>query len=200
MYEPFRCPDSRVDLASGKGTQCDKMVAKYDFTYISSGDLLRAEVASGSDQGKQINDIMKQGELEPLDMIIQLIKETIKKDLLTAKGFLLDGYPRNVEQGERFESDVCKCTNLIYFEVSDDTMKARLLKHGQTSGRVDDNEDTIVKCIKTFHDESEPVLQKYNSIVHKDKEDNFMTIMDRAVEVAEELVLQGAVQKPKQPG
>ncbi|KAL3214113.1 hypothetical protein MRX96_007241 [Rhipicephalus microplus] len=100
-------------------------------------------------------------------MIIQLIKETIKKDLLTAKGFLLDGYPRNVEQGERFESDVCKCTNLIYFEVSDDTMKARLLKHGQTSGRVDDNEDTIVKCIKTFHDESEPVLQKYNSIVHK---------------------------------
>ncbi|XP_075737927.1 adenylate kinase isoenzyme 1-like [Rhipicephalus microplus] len=143
------------------------MVAKYDFTYISSGDLLRAEVASGSDQGKQINDIMKQGELEPLGMIIQLIKETIKKDLLTVKGFLLDGYPRNVEQGERFESDVCKCMNLIYFEVSDDTIKARLLKHGQTSGRVDDNEDTIVKCIKTFHVESEPVLQKYKFIVHK---------------------------------
>ncbi|KAL3205484.1 hypothetical protein MRX96_040777 [Rhipicephalus microplus] len=72
--------------ASGNGTQCDKIVAKYDFTYISSGDLLRAEVASGSDLGKQINDIMKQGELEPLDMIIQLIKEIIKKDLLTAKG------------------------------------------------------------------------------------------------------------------
>ncbi|KAL3200406.1 hypothetical protein MRX96_013352 [Rhipicephalus microplus] len=152
---------------SGKGTQCDKIVAKYGFTHISSGDLLRAEVASGSDRGKQINDIMKQGQLAPLDMILQLIKETIKKGLLTAKGFLIDGYPRNVEQGERFESDVCKCTNLIYFEVSDDTMKARLLKRGQTSGRVDDNEDTIVKRIKTFHDESEPVLQKYKSIVHK---------------------------------
>ncbi|KAL1423584.1 hypothetical protein MTO96_020965 [Rhipicephalus appendiculatus] len=152
---------------SGKGTQCDKIVAKYGFTHISSGDLLRAEVASGSDRGKQINDIMKAGELAPLDMILQLIKETIQKDLPTAKGFLLDGYPRNVEQGERFESDVCKCTNLIYFEVSDDTMHARLLKRGQTSGRVDDNEATIVKRIKTFHDESEPVLDKYKDIVHK---------------------------------
>lgn len=152
---------------SGKGTQCDKIVAKYGFTHISSGDLLRAEVASGSDRGKQIDDIMKQGALAPLSMILQLIKETMQKDLPTAKGFLLDGYPRNVEQGERFEAEVCKCTNLIYFEVSDDTMKARILKRGQTSGRVDDNADTAVKRIKTFHDESQPVLDKYKDIVHK---------------------------------
>ncbi|KAH7984490.1 hypothetical protein HPB52_021535 [Rhipicephalus sanguineus] len=152
---------------SGKGTQCDKIVAKYGFTHISSGDLLRAEVASGSDRGKQIDDIMKQGALAPLTMILQLIKETMQKDLPTAKGFLLDGYPRNVEQGERFEAEVCKCTNLIYFEVSDDTMKARILKRGQTSGRVDDNADTAVKRIKTFHDESQPVLDKYKDIVHK---------------------------------
>ncbi|XP_037559544.1 atrophin-1 isoform X1 [Dermacentor silvarum] len=152
---------------SGKGTQCDKIVQKYGFTHISSGDLLRAEVESGSDRGKEINEIMKKGELAPLAMILQLIKEVIKKNLATAKGFLIDGYPRNVEQGERFEAEVCKCTNLVYFEVKDDTMKARLMKRGQTSGRVDDNEETIAKRLKTFHDESEPVLEKYKAIVHK---------------------------------
>lgn len=152
---------------SGKGTQCDKIVQKYGFTHISSGDLLRAEVESGSDRGKEINEIMKKGELAPLAMILQLIKEAIKKNLEKAKGFLIDGYPRNVEQGERFEAEVCKCTNLVYFEVKDETMKARLLKRGQTSGRVDDNEETIAKRLKTFHDESEPVLEKYKDIVHK---------------------------------
>ncbi|XP_070377869.1 uncharacterized protein [Dermacentor albipictus] len=152
---------------SGKGTQCDKIVQKYGFTHISSGDLLRAEVESGSDRGKEINEIMKKGELAPLAMILQLIKEAIKKNLATAKGFLIDGYPRNVEQGVRFEAEVCKCTNLVYFEVKDETMTARLMKRGQTSGRVDDNAETIAKRLKTFHDESEPVLEKYKDIVHK---------------------------------
>ncbi|XP_075536594.1 adenylate kinase isoenzyme 1-like [Dermacentor variabilis] len=152
---------------SGKGTQCDKIVQKYGFTHISSGDLLRAEVESGSDRGKEINEIMKKGELAPLAMILQLIKEAIKKNLAAAKGFLIDGYPRNVEQGVRFEAEVCKCTNLVYFEVKDETMKTRLMKRGQTSGRVDDNEETIAKRLKTFHDESTPVLEKYSAIVHK---------------------------------
>ncbi|KAH9360514.1 hypothetical protein HPB48_022762 [Haemaphysalis longicornis] len=62
---------------------------------------------------------------------------------------------------------VCKCSNLVYFEVKDETMKSRLMKRGETSGRVDDNEETIAKRIKTFHDESEPVLEKYKSILHK---------------------------------
>ncbi|XP_077527592.1 adenylate kinase 1 [Haemaphysalis longicornis] len=152
---------------SGKGTQCEKIVQKYGFTHISSGDLLRAEVVSGTDRGKAMNEIMKKGELVPLEMVLELLKEAIKKNLGTAKGFLIDGYPRNVEQGQRFEAEVCKCSNLVYFEVKDETMKSRLMKRGETSGRVDDNEETIAKRIKTFHDESEPVLEKYKSILHK---------------------------------
>ncbi|XP_070395591.1 uncharacterized protein [Dermacentor albipictus] len=152
---------------SGKGTQCGKIVEKYGFTHISSGDLLRAEVQSGSDRGKEMNEVMKKGELVPLDIVLQLLKEAIKKDLGKSKGFLIDGYPRNTEQGDRFEAEVCKCTNLIYFDVKDETMKARLLKRGETSGRVDDNEETISKRIKTFHNESEPVLEKYKPMVLK---------------------------------
>nr|XP_037270484.1 adenylate kinase isoenzyme 1-like [Rhipicephalus microplus] len=152
---------------SGKGTQCEKIVQKYGFTHICPGDLLRAEAQSGSDRGEEMNEIMKKGELVPLDILLQLLKEAIKKHLDKAKGFLIDGYPRNVEQGDRFEAEVCKSTNLIYFEVKDETMHARLLKRGLTSGRADDNEETIVKRIKTFHVESEHVLDKYRGIVHK---------------------------------
>ncbi|KAL1419487.1 hypothetical protein MTO96_025396 [Rhipicephalus appendiculatus] len=152
---------------SGKGTQCEKIAKKYGFTHISSGDLLRDEVKSGSARGKEMNEIMKTGGLVPLDIVLQLLKEAMEKNLGTAKGFLIDGYPRDVEQGERFEAEVCKCTALIYFEVKDETLHKRLLKRGLTSGRVDDNEKTIVNRIKTFHVESEPVLKKYKDIVHK---------------------------------
>ncbi|KAL1478584.1 hypothetical protein MTO96_034977 [Rhipicephalus appendiculatus] len=75
---------------SGKGTQCEKIVQKYGFTHISSGDLLRAEVKSGSDRGKQMNEIMKTGGLVPLDIVLQLLKEAMVKDLDKAKGFLID--------------------------------------------------------------------------------------------------------------
>ncbi|KAG0414943.1 hypothetical protein HPB47_007899 [Ixodes persulcatus] len=171
MKEPLRVDVPVVFVfggpGSGKGTQCTKIVKKYDFTHISSGDLLREEVQAGSDKGKEINEIMKKGELVPLDVVLQLLKEGIRKQLATAKGYLIDGYPRNVEQGERFEKEVCKCTDLVYFEVTDETMTKRLLARGQTSGRVDDNEETIKNRIKTFRDESEPVIEKYKAIVHK---------------------------------
>ncbi|CAN7994280.1 unnamed protein product, partial [Ixodes hexagonus] len=152
---------------SGKGTQCEKVVEKYGFTHISSGDLLRAEVIAGTERGKEINEIMKKGELVPLDIVLSLLKEGIRKSLAKSKGFLIDGYPRNVDQGERFEKEVCKCTHLVYFEVADQTMQDRLMKRGETSGRVDDNEETIKKRIRTFREESEPVIEKYKALVHK---------------------------------
>lgn len=173
---------------SGKGTQCDKIVQKYGFTHISSGDLLRAEVQSGSERGREMNEIMKKGELVPLDIVLQLLKEAIKKAMDTSKGFLIDGYPRNTEQGDRFEAEVCKCTHLLYFEVKDETMKSRLIKRGETSGRVDDNEETIIKRLKTFHEESEPVLEKYKSIVKKvSAEDDPDKVFEAVIPVLDEI-------------
>ncbi|XP_077549837.1 uncharacterized protein LOC144162967 [Haemaphysalis longicornis] len=174
---------------SGKGTQCEKIVKKYDFTHISSGDLLRAEVQSGSERGREMNEIMKKGELVPLDIVLQLLKEAIKKSMDKSKGFLIDGYPRNTEQGDRFEAEVCKCTHLLYFEVADETMKSRLLQRGETSGRVDDNEATIIKRIKTFHEESEPVLEKYKSMVKKvTAEDDPDKVFEAVVPVMDEII------------
>lgn len=79
-----------------------------------------------------------------------------------SKGFLIDGYPRELDQGKRFEAEVAHVDGVIYFHVSDETMKKRLLKRAETSGRVDDNEETIVKRLKTFHDLTQPVIDHYD--------------------------------------
>merc|ERR1711872_343738 len=135
----------------GKGTQCDKIVAKNGFTHLSSGDLLREEVGSGSNRGKQLTAIMEKGDLVPLAVVLDLLAEAMLKKLSGSKGFLIDGYPR----------EVAPCAHILYFEVSDKTMTERLLKRGQTSGRVDDNEETIKKRLDTFHKHSEPVIAAY---------------------------------------
>ena len=147
----------------GKGTQCDKIVAKYGFTHLSSGDLLREEVASGSDRGKSLTAIMESGQLVPLATVLDLLAEAMIKRLGGSKGFLIDGYPREVAQGEEFEKAIAPCKHILYFEVSDATMTQRLLKRAETSGRADDNEATIKKRLVTFHEHSEPVIKHYAS-------------------------------------
>jgi len=146
---------------SGKGTQCDKIVEKYGFTHLSSGDLLRAEVQSGSERGKILTEIMEKGELVPLFVVLDLLAEAMLSKLSGSKGFLIDGYPREVQQGKEFEAEILPCTKILYFDVSDATMTERLLNRGKSSGRVDDNEETIKKRLNTFHQHSKPVIDAY---------------------------------------
>merc|ERR1711913_143165 len=145
----------------GKGTQCDKIVAQYGYTHLSSGDLLREEVASGSDRGKTLNAMMEKGDLVPLFVVLDLLAEAMLAKLNGSKGFLIDGYPREVAQGQEFEKEIASCTKILYFEVKDETMTERLLKRGQSSGRVDDNVETIKKRLDTFHKHSKPVIEAY---------------------------------------
>ena len=92
---------------SGKGTQCDRIVKKYGYCHLSSGDLLREEVASGSERGQKLQEIMTKGELVPLETVLAMIRDKMFANS-DASGFLIDGYPREVAQGEQFESTVCK--------------------------------------------------------------------------------------------
>merc|ERR1712027_228795 len=147
----------------GKGTQCDKIVSKYGYTHLSSGDLLRDEVKSGSDRGQQLNAMMEKGDLVPLFVVLDLLAEAMIGKLAGSKGFLIDGYPREVAQGQEFEKEIAPCTKILYFEVKDETMTERLLKRGQSSGRVDDNVETIKKRLDTFHKHSKPVIEAYAS-------------------------------------
>ncbi|XP_069674128.1 adenylate kinase isoenzyme 1 isoform X2 [Periplaneta americana] len=148
---------------SGKGTQCDKIVAKYGFTHLSTGDLLRNEVQSGSERGKKLNAIMERGELVPLDAVLGLLTEAMLNNVSTSKGFLIDGYPRELEQGLTFEKKIGECSVILNFDVSPETMTKRLLHRAQTSGRVDDNEETIKKRLNTFSKHSKPVIEHFSS-------------------------------------
>uniref|UniRef100_A0A8C2UDM9 Adenylate kinase 1 n=1 Tax=Coturnix japonica TaxID=93934 RepID=A0A8C2UDM9_COTJA len=91
---------------SGKGTQCEKIVHKYGYTHLSTGDLLRAEVSSGSERGKKLKAIMEKGELVPLDTVLDMLRDAMLAKADSSKGFLIDGYPREVKQGEEFEKKV----------------------------------------------------------------------------------------------
>ncbi|XP_047556778.1 adenylate kinase isoenzyme 1 isoform X2 [Lutra lutra] len=121
---------------SGKGTQCEKIVQKYGYTHLSTGDLLRAEVSSGSARGKMLSEIMEKGQLVPLETVLDMLR-----DAMVAK----IGQP----------------TLLLYVDAGPETMTQRLLKRGETSGRVDDNEETIKKRLETYYKATEPVIAFY---------------------------------------
>ncbi|CAG9464850.1 unnamed protein product [Pedinophyceae sp. YPF-701] len=144
---------------AGKGTQCEKIVEKYGFKHLSAGDLLREEVASGSDVGQKLQVTMKEGKLVPMEVTITLLKNAMIKS--GQKLFLIDGFPRALAQAAAFESDIVKCEAVLFFDLDEATMEERLINRGKTSGRADDNVETIRKRFHTFVTQSKPVVDKY---------------------------------------
>lgn len=144
---------------SGKGTQCDMIVKEYGFKHLSAGDLLREEVKKGTELGKELEGIMKEGKLVPTDVTVKLLREAMEKS--TADTFLIDGFPREIQQAKFFKREVKPPQLVIYYDCPEDVMKERLLKRAQTSGRADDNEDTITKRFKTFLECTMPVVEDY---------------------------------------
>ena len=144
---------------SGKGTQCDKIKADYECVHLSAGDLLRAEVKSGSEVGQKCEALMKEGKLVPVAVTLNLLK----RDMIASGGkfFLIDGFPRALDQAEQFESSIMPCKTVLFFDCPEEEMEKRLLKRGETSGRSDDNADTIRKRFRTFLDQSLPVKDHY---------------------------------------
>ncbi|XP_028408341.1 adenylate kinase isoenzyme 5-like [Dendronephthya gigantea] len=144
----------------GKGTQCAKIVEEFHYTHLSTGDLLRSEVSSGSERGQKLNTIMEKGELVPMETVLELLRDAIIKQPNT-NGFLIDGFPREMEQAVQFENEIALCERALYFECSAETMTARLLKRAESSGRVDDNEETIKKRLETFFEQTLPVVEHF---------------------------------------
>jgi adenylate kinase family enzyme len=146
---------------SGKGTQCEQLVANFSFNHLSAGDLLRAEIARGSPQGSSIKRTIELGQLVPVEVTLALLRSSMR----TSRGtkFLVDGFPRALDQAAAFEAVVCSPSRVLFIDTSDDVMTARLLHRGKTSGRGDDNPATIKLRLKTFHEQSMPVLDLYNA-------------------------------------
>uniref|UniRef100_A0A0A9G1Y1 adenylate kinase n=1 Tax=Arundo donax TaxID=35708 RepID=A0A0A9G1Y1_ARUDO len=90
--------------ASGNGTQCELIKAKYGVVHISAGDLLRAEIATGSENGKQAKGFMEKGQLVPDEIVVNMVKERLLQLDAQEKGWLLDGYPRSYSQAMALEN------------------------------------------------------------------------------------------------
>lgn len=149
---------------SGKGTQSDFIVQKYGLQHLSTGDVLRAEIRSGSELGKEIDAIISRGELVPDAKMIALIENFIANLPADSKGVIFDGFPRTVEQAEAltrlFEKYKMEAVMLDMF-VDEEEVIARLLNRGKTSGRADDNYDTIKQRLQVYKDVTKPVATYY---------------------------------------
>ncbi|PNH11868.1 Adenylate kinase isoenzyme 5 [Tetrabaena socialis] len=144
---------------SGKGTQCDQIKEEYECVHLSAGDLLRAEVKSGSEVGLKCEELMREGKLVPFSVTLNLLKTAMIES--GGSFFLIDGFPRAMDQAEQFESAIMPCKAVLFFDCPEDVMEARLIKRGETSGRSDDNAETIRKRFRTFVESSLPVKDAY---------------------------------------
>jgi adenylate kinase len=149
---------------AGKGTQSAFLIEKYDLFYISTGDILRKELAEETKLGLEAKSIIAAGKLVSDEIIVQILEKTIKANL-QAGGFLFDGFPRTYIQAYILEGLMIKLDTslncLISIEVPEEESVARLLNRGLTSGRSDDNELVIKKRLKEYEDKTLPVLNFY---------------------------------------
>jgi len=158
----------------GKGTQSDLIVRKYRLTHLSTGDLLRKEIAEKSNLGQTAESYISKGELVPDKMIVDILSKHIENQADDSNGIILDGFPRTVAQAEALEVMLKNMNKeisvLIDVKVDEDELIDRLLTRGKTSGRSDDNLETIKKRLTVYHQQTAPVndfykkLNKYTSI------------------------------------
>lgn len=150
---------------AGKGTQCANLVRDYKFTHLSAGDLLRAEQdRPDSEFGQLIKDYIKDGKIVPMEVTVQLLENAMTDVLKGGDGkgkFLIDGFPRKMDQALKFEESVVPSKFVLFFDCPEEVMQKRLLERGKTSGRSDDNEESIKKRFKVFVETSMPVVDYF---------------------------------------
>lgn len=154
---------------SGKGTQSANLVKDYDFVHLSAGDLLRAEQErEGSQYGDMIREYIREGKIVPMEVTVALLSNAMDASMAkskTAAGtkarFLIDGFPRKLDQAHFFEDTVCPSELVLFLDCPEDVMESRLLKRGETSGRSDDNAESIRKRFRTFVETSMPVVEHF---------------------------------------
>lgn len=145
---------------SGKGTQCANVVQHFGYTHFSAGDLLRAEIKSGSENGTMIQNMIKEGKIVPSEVTVWLLQRAMEES--GNDKFLIDGFPRNDENRVTFESVTgIDPEFILLFDCPEEEMERRLL--GRNQGREDDNIETIRKRFRVYLESTLPVINYYAS-------------------------------------
>ena len=133
---------------SGKGTQSEKLIEKFGWIHLSTGDLLRKEIANETQLGLEAKSFMDKGQLVPDEVVIGMIGSALDANP-AAKGFLFDGFPRTVAQAEALDNLLAgkgsEITLVLALEVGQEELVARLLNRGKTSSRSDDRDETVIR-------------------------------------------------------
>ncbi len=150
---------------AGKGTQSEKLIAKYGLTHLSTGDLFRKHLGEGTDLGKLAKKYMDEGHLVPDQVVISMVEDKISNSK-ESKGFIFDGFPRTTAQAEALDSMLenhgMAISGMIALDVPHDILRERIKERGKTSNRADDqNEEKINTRIKVYLDETLPVAKYY---------------------------------------
>ncbi|MCP3930482.1 MAG: adenylate kinase [Bacteroidetes bacterium] len=180
---------------SGKGTQAAKLVEKYELLHISTGDLFRYEMGNDTPLGLEAKSYIIKGELVPDEVTFGMLRNKIEANP-GVKGFIFDGFPRNIPQAE---SLVCflkersqHVSRLLMLDVDDDEVVKRILLRGATSGRADDNDESIIRNrIEVYKSQTQPVFD-YFALSKKSKKVNgigsIVEIFDRLCEEVDEVL------------
>jgi adenylate kinase len=158
---------------SGKGTQSQNLVARYGLKHLSTGDLLRSEIAEQTPLGIEAKNFIDKGQLVPDEVVIGMISTALETNP-AAQGFLFDGFPRTDTQAEALDKLLhLKKTSIavmIALDVSEDELIHRLLQRGQSSGRSDDGDEAVIRSrIEEYENKTKPVAEYYkrfNKVVH----------------------------------
>lgn len=150
---------------SGKGTQSEKLIAKYNLKHLSTGDLLRSEIARKTPLGIEAKRFMDKGQLVPDEVVIGMISYALDENP-TARGFLFDGFPRTATQAQALDKLLeLKNTSIsvmLALDVSEEELVKRLVKRGETSGRSDDNNEQVIRHrIIEYNKKTTPVAEYY---------------------------------------
>ena len=164
--------------ASGKGTQCELIVEEFGFTHLSTGDLFRAEIKNNTENAQKFKSITAAGQLVPSELTCDVLIAGMLASPSKTGTYLIDGFPRAIDQATIFEKKVGEVHQILFYDVPQEIMEQRCLKRAETSGRADDNAEVIKQRVKTYFDETMPVIDYYKKFSKVNHIDAMTSIAD----------------------
>lgn len=167
---------------AGKGTQASSMVEKYNLCHLSTGELLRKEIAEGTELGKKAKSLIDAGSLVPDEVVEGMISNAFRT-VKGVSGFLLDGFPRTIAQAETLDRMLAEnseeVTSVVSIMIPDEMIRERIRHRASIEGRADDAKDeTITNRIRTYHDKTEPLVDFYRKAGKYEEVDGTGSIED----------------------
>ena len=151
---------------SGKGTQAKRISAAHGIPHVSTGDMFRAAVTVGTELGRRVEPILASGDLVPDDLTVALIRERLSEQD-ARDGFVLDGFPRNLAQAEALDGMLAEIGRgldaVLFFDLSDELAVERIRGRALDEDRDDDTPEAIGRRLAIYHEQTEPVVERYRA-------------------------------------